>query len=286
MSTGQTTVGVSVAALASIGTLSVVAISAALDAPALVFVACPFIGQVGAAVFAAHRALRVTRIGLHELSSLLTNVHFRGDAIASEARPALVIWIMLPLAFQTDRIILSHLSSEAELAAYNIAAQFYNAGFSIIAAGSAALWGRFAYARLTRSTPERAAFLRLCAAFGIIGLSLGAAITIFLPPIGSLLSSGDVSVSISLSSIFGLLLVVQALHQPGAMFQTDAAGLRVAAWLFCGMTAANLALGLIATPYLGAVGPVLASVTTLLILVAVPLFVRAMRLLGNGHDSY
>ena len=285
MATGHTGTGVSLTALSSVLTLVFVAVAASLDASALVFIGCPFFGQLLVAVFATQRAAQATKIDLRLLARSALSRSVQGSPIGHEVRPALVIWILLPLAYQTDRIIINHLSTPSALASYNIAAQFYSAGFSIIAAGSAALWGVFAHSRFNDSLPSTKQFLRLSTVFGSVGLMLGLCLVLFLPPVSSLLSQGTVRVSVSLAAVFGLLLVVQALHQPSGMLQTDASGLRFIAWAFLAMTAANLALGLALTPSLAAAGPVVASVVAVTFLLLVPLLVRALRLLRSSTSE-
>ncbi len=70
-----------------------------------------------------------------------------GERVFDTAWPMLVQMIALPLAMQSNRLILSHVSSVDELATYSLASQMYNPIFSVSIAASMALWPVFARAR-------------------------------------------------------------------------------------------------------------------------------------------
>jgi hypothetical protein len=64
---------------------------------------------------------------------------------------------------------------------------------------------------------------------------------------------------------FGGLLFVQAAHLPGAMFLTRPEGLRFQAWCVVGMCLVNVPLSIGLAGALGASGPVIASMVTVLV---------------------
>lgn len=279
MATGHTVAATIATGATSLVTLCFVGIAAVLNAPPIVFVACPFVGQLIVASATVIGAARAVDIGLGALGESITDRAYRGTSIGHEARPALIIWILLPIAYQTDRLMISHLSTTKQLASYNLTAQFYLACFSIVAAGSAALWGFYARARAESTLPTRAQFVRLSVGFGLIGAGLAACLALGMPRLAEILSRGEVAVSRSLALGFGALLILQAFHQPSAMIQTDVSGLRFNAAAVMAMTVLNVILGIILTPPLGALGPVLASVLALSGALALPSFCRAFFLL-------
>ena len=66
------------------------------------------------------------------------------------AWPMLVQMIALPIAMQTHRLLLSHLTDGDELAQYNLSAQLFGMVLQAIAAGGVALWPIYARARARR----------------------------------------------------------------------------------------------------------------------------------------
>jgi hypothetical protein len=252
----------------------------------ILFVVFPYLAQVVVAMVGCIIAGRKVGFSLRTFMGLVIHRGFRGARIKYEARPALVMWVLLPLAYQTDRLLISHLSSSSQLASYNLAAQSFAALFSIVAVGSASLWGHYAKARVTASLPGVRAFSRLSLGFAGLGAILGIGYVIATPLAASLLSDGKVTVSALTLVSFGALLIVQSFHQPSAMLQTDRSGLWFNAGAVMAMTVLNLGLGMILTRPLGAAGPVLASVVALTFGLALPSFVRARWTLVHEHQPF
>lgn len=285
MATGDTVAATLIGGAVSLVTLALVWSCTLLTAPPIAYIAVPFAAQIAIAFIAVTRASRRVGISLSALARAVVAPSVRGAKIGHEARPALVIWIMLPIAYQTDRLLISHLSTSSQLASYNVAFQLFAGGFAVIAAGSGALWGHFSRARAARTLPDRQEFVRLTLAFSSVGVGLGAAYVLCASTVASWVSAGGVRLSIWLIVGFAVLMVVQAFHQPSAMIQTDAHGLRFNAGLVVLMTVLNLALGLLLTPILGAAGPVLASVVALSSALALPSFVRAVRVVATPASA-
>lgn len=277
--------GHTVSAIVASGASNVVAVplvlaAAYLGARPIWFVACLYGAQVMISVLTCWLAARAAHISLKGLLTSTLNPRVRGASIAEEARPALVIWLLVPLAYQTDRLLISHLSTASQLASYNVAVQMFTALLSVIGAASGALWGHFAHARATGQLPGRRAFAKISVAYGAVGLGLAGCYVGAMPTIAGLVSGDRIGVSLLLSTAFGTLLALQAFNQPSAMIQTDAAGLRFTARLAAVMTLLNLALGAALTRPLGAAGPVVASAVALGFALVVPSYVRARSVLG------
>ena len=275
MATGHTMSATVLMVVTSLVTLALVICAALGHAPAIVFVICPYLAQTGVAFLTCLLGARMVGFSMRTLMASVMDRNYRGAQIKHEATPALVMWVLLPLAYQTDRLLISHLSTADQLASYNLAAQIFASLLSIVAIGSASLWGHYSNARVTATLPKASAFVRLSLALAAIGAILGILYIIATPFAVSLISSHQVQVSILTLLCFGFLLVVQSFHYPSAMLQTDKAGLRFNALAVAVMTVINLTLGLILTGPLGAAGPVLASAIALTFGLALPSFIRA-----------
>ena len=285
MATGRTVTATLAAAATSVTMLALVGAAAILHASAIFFVIAPFGAQLIVAAVTCVVAGNAINIQARDLLSATINPNYNGARIGHEARPTLVMWILLPLAYQTDRLLLNHLSTASQLASYNIASQFYMALFSIVAAGSAAMWGHFSHARASNELPDVPDFVRLTVGFAAFGTLLAVGYLLFTPWLSRLVSGGAISVSFWLALPFGILLIAQAAHQPSAMVQTDAPGLRFNACAVAVMTILNLTLGVLLTPALGAPGPVLASAISLPLALALPSFLRARHVLGHNGEA-
>lgn len=281
MNTGRWLVATIATSASSVVTLALVAVCAMMQAPPVAFVASAFGGQILVASASTLLASRAIGFSPQDVAHSVFDRRFAGAKINHEARPALVMWLMLPIAYQTDRLLLSHLSTSDQLASYNVGSQAFSALFSVVAAGSAVLWGVFSRARAADEMPTPEAFVRLTLGFTGIGLALGMACFSLLPWIAGSVTDQQVSVTRWLAGAFALLLVSQSFHQPSAMVQTDAAGLRFNAVAVSAMAILNVGLGLVLTGPFGAVGPVLASVASMTFALALPSFLRAHWVLKN-----
>lgn len=275
MATGHTVSATILTVAASLVTLVSVFVASLLRAAPIMFVICPYSAEIVVAILSCVIAARTVGLSLRTLAYAVKDRGFRGARIMKQSIPALVMWVLLPLGLQTDRLLINHLSTSDQLASYNLAAQGFSALFSIVAVGSASLWGHFANARITATLPQAGVFSRLSLAFAGIGAILGAGYVIAMPFAVSLVSDSQVSVSRMTLVCFGVLLIVQSFHQPSAMLQTDKLGLWFNAGAVAVMTVLNLGLGLLLTRPLGAAGPVIASFVAITLGLALPSFVRA-----------
>jgi O-antigen/teichoic acid export membrane protein len=284
MARGHTVSAIVASGAANVLTVPLVLLAAYFDARPVWFVACLFGAQITVSVLTCWMAGREVNISLKGLLAAVLNPRVRGASIAEEARPALVIWLLIPLTYQTDRLLISHLSTAAQLASYNLAVQMFSALLSVIMAASGALWGHFAHARAIGHLPLRRAFAKISIAFGAAGLGLAACYVATMPTIAGLVSDDRIGVSLWLSAAFGALLMLQAFNQPSAMIQTDGPGLRFMARMAGVMAIVNLALGIALTRPLGAAGPVVASTLALGFALAVPSYLRARSVLEAQAD--
>ncbi len=134
------------------------------------------------------------------------------------AGPWLVLTLALPVAMQTDRLLLSHLSTPTELAEYGLAFSL----FSLLSRRSARPESRCGRSSPARTTGEVRSPFGMGAAFGVVA-ALAAVVLALLLPVGRpVVSGGAVRLDAWVTWAFVALVVVQAANYPLGMYMTDA----------------------------------------------------------------
>ncbi|QCB94435.1 lipopolysaccharide biosynthesis protein [Cellulomonas shaoxiangyii] len=190
-----------------------------------------------------------------------------GARVVDVAWPMLVQMIALPMAMQTDRLLLSHLAGTAELAEYNLGSQTFGLINQVVAAAGVALWPVYARARAAGKVESPA---RPAAVFTALATALGLLLWLVLPVVTQLITQGKIELSTPLAASFVLFVVVQAAKYPLGMYMTDAAGLRFQVAPIVAMVPLNLGLSWVLIAPLGAAGPVLGSAVSVLVCQVVP----------------
>ena len=228
---------------------------------------------------AASWVLGLRRLGVSagSLLRLVANRSVRGDRVRHFAAPMAVVSLSLPIAYQSDRVVLSWVVDLAAVAVYSIGAQLYAPLLSLITSSGSSLWTVFARARTAGVAVERTQFLKIQAGFAVLGLVGAAGLILLGRPLGSLISGGEVLPPVGLLAAFGLLLVVFAIYYPAGMFLTDSGGLRLQAATSVAMALVNVALSIVLARCLGAPGPVLASAVAILVCMFVPTMREVLR---------
>lgn len=188
----------------------------------------------------------------------------RGAKIMDTALPMLVQMIALPLAMQSDRLVLSHVSGVEALTEYSLAAQMFNPFVGVIAVAGLALWPVFARAR-TSGVRSEVSPLGMAGAFGGIAVVLGVTVALCSGFLADLASGGTITLSRALVVSFAALVVLQALKYPLGMYMTDARGLRYQAFMIAAMLPCNLGLSVLLAERYGAAGPVIGSAVGVLV---------------------
>ena len=185
----------------------------------------------------------------------------RGARVMSTAWPTLVQLVTLPIALQTDRIVLSHVASLQQLASYSLASQMFTPVGAVVAAAGVALWPVFARARAHGGDPPSPQ--RLAVGFAAVALLACAVIGVASPLLAHFASGGTIAVSVPLVLAFSALMVGQAAKNPFGQYMTDPRGLRFQAYVIpTVLLPANLVLSIWLGAAIGAPGPVLASAVT------------------------
>ena len=189
------------------------------------------------------------------------------------AWPMLVQMIALPIAMQTHRLLLSHLTDGDELAQYNLSAQLFGMVLQAIAAGGVALWPIFARARARRQiqSPFKPMLLFMGA-----GLLIAGVLALISGWIAAFVSDGQIALPFWLVVGFVAFVGVQAAKYPLGMYMTDARGLRFQVWPILLMVPLNLALSWWLIDVIGPAGPVIGSTVAVIICQVLPssLYVR------------
>lgn len=195
------------------------------------------------------------------------------DALSRTAIPYLLISIGIPLATQSDRMVLAHLSAPASLASYSLGAQMYAPCFSVISSGSIALWPFFHRegVRLRQSWSQALKVL------GFLGVIVGLGYLFLSGPASQIISRDRIDVPISLALPFAVLIVTMALHQASAMLLTSPRELKYQAACVLVMFMINVPLSILLAIAMGAAGPVWASCIAITFAQLLPGLLRAGR---------
>lgn len=239
-------------------------------------------GAAIAAVGALLAVRRLPRTRRRVLQDLLHPRRAPGVPVFSTAWPMLVQMVALPVAMQTDRLLISHLATTSELAEYNLALALYGIVLQTISAAGVALWPVFARARSASDVQSPAG---LVAAFAAAGAVCAVGLTLLAPWAAHLLSDGKIAISPVTAWTFAAFVVVQAAKYPLGMYLTDPAGLRAQVLPILAMVPLNLGLSWWLVGPLGAAGPVLGSVVSVLLCQVLPCALLVRRDLRRRRSS-
>ena len=208
---------------------------------------------------AARRVRPVLGQAVRQVPRLRTE---RGARVFGVAWPMLVQMLALPLAMQSDRIVVSHVHGSAGLAQYNLASQMFTPIWAVVSSAGMALWPVFARARVrgTGGSP-----VPMAVAFAGAGAVMSVGIAVVSPWLADLASGGAVHLDPLVVVAFAGLMVLQSAKYPLGMFLTDAPGLRFQAVMILLMLPVNVGLSLLWAVRLGPAGPVLGSVVGVLV---------------------
>ena len=184
----------------------------------------------------------------------------KGGRVFDVAWPMLLQMIALPIAMQTDRIVLSHVSDLKSLAEYNLASQMYTPVWQVVSAAGIALWPAFARARARAEHGDPVASpIRMALAFGGAAALVCLVISLASPWLSARASGGTIHLELAIVVVFSVLMVLQATKYPLGMYMTDARGLRYQAFMIIAFLPVNLGLSWVLAVQLGAPGPVIGS---------------------------
>lgn len=265
-----------------VASLGLLALAAVLRAPLWGFAAAPFVATLAGNAVSLALGARSAGVRCGEIFRRALRLSERGMDVRPIAGPMVAITVFLAVAYQTDRIVLSHVSSLGEVASYSVGFQLFSPLMGLIGAAGVSLWPVYARRRLGVG---RQALVQAEVAFGVLGALLAIALVVVGPFLARFVGEDDVHVDIWLLVAFAGLLFIQAVSYPMAMLLTDPGGLRFQARLHIAMVLINLPASILLARLIGAVGPVVATILSIAIALFVPELRRAWRLTGEADRS-
>ncbi|GAA4286869.1 hypothetical protein [Georgenia daeguensis] len=233
------------------------------------FIIGPACAQLAVAILTFVVATRIA--GFKGNTSLSPTFGTAADrlGIFQTAWPMLITMMGVPVALQSHRIALSHMASAEALGVYAVAMVFYAPAMSLVNQVLSNLWPHFA--GIASKQGEFVANTHFWSIFrkSAFMLVLYAAVFFVLAPVGVQVLS-EVSVPRHLWAAMAVLILIQGLQAVPGMYLTDARGLRFQAVSVSLMCLTALALMLVLTPMMGAVGPVLSSVLAVILAQLIP----------------
>jgi O-antigen/teichoic acid export membrane protein len=187
----------------------------------------------------------------------------------------LTISIATPLAYQSHRIILAQVGSPGDLAQYAMGAQLYGPLLSVLTIAATPLWPRFA------ATPNQSArrqlWRRSTLLFGAFGLAVAAVFLVCAPIYIRYVSGTWHYVPWSALWLFAALLVLNALIYPTLMRMNE--GIEIRWQSLCAVLAAlvSIPLSIVLARAIGAEGPLIAALASLLVVQLLPLWAYVNR---------
>ncbi|WP_191564284.1 oligosaccharide flippase family protein [Janibacter melonis] len=242
------------------------------------YVLAPFSGLLIANFLSLIVALRLSEVRFREEILAVSRSGLSDISVRKVAGPMLVITLVLPLAYQMDRVILSHAASSDAVAQYSLSYQLFAPLLGVLGSAGAALWPIFAKQRTMAMGLRRSTVALAEGSFLAVGSCMAIGLVLVTPYVAGAVSSSQVHISAGLTVAFATLLVLQAASYPLAMVLTSAHELRIQAVLHVGMLLANLPLSVVLAFRLGASGPVIASLLSVAVALFIPQVWRVLRL--------
>lgn len=225
-----------------------------LGAPPMYLAVAPAAGTLGTNVFLTWRASKVLDITIRDLRCAAPTGP--PERLANSAISYFVVSLGVPIALQSDRIILAHFSTARELSAYSLMAQMYAPALSVITIGAIALWPAYKQ----RGDDTRTLWLSSLRALTLLGGLMAFIFGFASPFLATVISEGEIRPSVLLVTSFAGLILVMSVHQASALLLTDERGLRFQAYCVLALAIISIGLSIIFAQHLGAPGPVLASI--------------------------
>jgi hypothetical protein len=196
-----------------------------------------------------------------------------------------VVGIGLPLGLQSHRLVLSHVSTAAELSRYALMAQVYTVAWMAFDTAGMALWPVFVKRR-PHMRASTQLWLRSAAAFGALSAVAGVGIVVLGPWATSVLSGGEVVATRALAVAFAALLVIQCIHLPAGMMLSMPQEARWQAFCVAAMGVTSVVLGVWWAGKWGGTGVVAAAAVAILAAQVTPDFVWIPRLLRRRAREF
>lgn len=207
---------------------------------------------------------------------------YAGERVRSLAVPMLITSLALPLAFLSDRLVLSQVSTDAQLARYALVLQLFAPVTGLIVATAQPLWPMFTRARVEgRSGPA----MRLVLG-GFLGgtFVVSAALVLLADPLGRLISDDKISLGYGLPALAACVTLLQAVAMPVAMSLVDPKGARLVATTTVITVPVNLFFSVQLAQEWGAEGPLASMLVVGLVVQIIPWVIFSIRRSRSGEQ--
>lgn len=203
---------------------------------------------------------------------VLRRVPFRdrypGASIRAMSGPALLVSLSLPIALQSDRIVLSHVATPGDVARYAVVVQLFAPVAALIGAAAQPLWPIYTAAR--RDGTRGPDLVKVVGLFCLICALVCGTIVALADPLGHLIGGDAIDLGVLLPAVAALVITVQAAAFPMAMAMMEPAGLRVVAATAVAALPINIGLSILLAQRYGAPGPLLATFVVGLLVQTLP----------------
>jgi O-antigen/teichoic acid export membrane protein len=206
------------------------------------------------------------------LRAVLTRIPFRarykGGSVWAISGPMVVLTLCVPVILQSDRIVLSHVSTKQVLANYTITMQIFAPVSALIAASALPLWPMWikARARGERGPSVVRVVALFCGAAGV----LCALLVLIANPLAHVIGGARIHVGIALPVAAALAITMQAAALPVGMALRDPPGLRFVAVCTAVALPVNIGLAVGLAEVWGGPGPLVATFLVTLFVQTLP----------------
>jgi len=193
------------------------------------------------------------------------------------AVPMAIITLSLPLAYQSDRTVLAHVSSMDQLASYSLVGLIYTPLLSILSVGGQTLWPMFMTQK--ESNGVRKLYWHGIAIFAILGIVLASGLIVLGPAITHIVKGNDANLSSPISTyiLFGMLLLLFAAHTTNGMLLMDERGRKLQAVGSVALLVVKVPLSIYLGSHFGAEGVIASTIVAVTLCLFIPACVAAPR---------
>lgn len=206
---------------------------------------------------------------------------YPGARIRSLTGPMLITSLCVPLAFSTDRIVLSHVSTQAAVANYSVVLQLCGPIITLIVAAAQPLWPMITRARVEGHAGPQMALVFV--AFGAAATLCGGVLVLVADPIGHLIGGDKINLGYTLPISAALVVVVLAIAYPLAMTMVDPKGARFVAACALITLPTNVVVSIFFSRWWGAPGPLLANLLVSTTVQVIPILIYGYRRERSGR---
>jgi O-antigen/teichoic acid export membrane protein len=206
---------------------------------------------------------------------------YPGARIRSLSGPMLVTSLCVPLAFCTDRIVLSHVSTQAAVANYSVVLQLCAPIMALIVAAAQPLWPMYTRARALGERGPQVTGIFLV--FGGGTLVLSTAMVLLADPVGRLIGGDAIDLGYFLPVVAALVMCLLAIAYPLSMSLVDPAGARFVAVCAVITLPVNMVTSIWLSKEMGAAGPLVALFVVSLTFQVVPVLLYSSRRQRSGQ---